>query len=228
MRPVPVSAPEEFNVRHVFVETNWLVAYGAPAHHKIPAAIDLLQRANAGEVKLYLPSICLAECRRPIREKFQVRLEADRVRKFLLWARDNSFVDEQTGETVRQTLDRMESVVKRDLDRLENLLGGLREQPGLEIFNLTEGMFERCVEFSHLGLNPFDQAILSSILVKAEFLRKDGIERFAFCEADSDLQPWDRVGDSREPFVTLYDQAAIWVYQDFLLDKPEMPADWPK
>ena len=214
-------------MRHVFVETNWLVGYAAPAHHKVYAAVDLLKRANRGEVQLYLPSICITECRRPIREKFQVRLEADRVRRFLLWAKETKVIDGTVDETVRRTLDRMEGLVNRDLEQLNGLLDSLRNERGLEIFGMTEEMLERCADLSHLGLQPFDQAILASILVKAETLKKGGIDRFALCEADSDLQPWDKVGDPKEPLVTYYDQAVIWVYQDFLLAKPEMPEPWP-
>jgi hypothetical protein len=57
-----------------------------------------------GEIQLYLPAICLSECRRPIREKFQVRLEADRVRRFLLWAKGERIVDTAVDEIVRRTL----------------------------------------------------------------------------------------------------------------------------
>ena len=214
-------------MRHVFVETNWLVGHAAPAHQKVYAAVDLLRKANRGEVQLYLPSICIAECQRPIREKFQVRLEADRVRRFLLWARENQILDAGTEDVVRRTLDRMEGLVKRDLDQLSDLLRDLRNERGLEIYSLNEEMFERCSDLSFLGLQPFDQAILASILVKTETLKARGVECFAFCEADSDLQPWDRLGEPKEPLVKLYDQAAIWVYQDFLLEKPEMPEGWP-
>ena len=75
-------------MRHVFVETNWIVAYAAPAHHQLQlvAAAELLERAAANELFLHLPSICISEARRPIHERFQVRNEADRVRQFLLWA----------------------------------------------------------------------------------------------------------------------------------------------
>jgi len=45
-------------MRHVFVETNWVVECAAPAHHKTPAALELLKRAASGELKLYLPVIC--------------------------------------------------------------------------------------------------------------------------------------------------------------------------
>lgn len=214
-------------MEHVFVETSWLVGYAAPAHQKVYAAIELLKKANRSEVRLYIPSICLAECRRPIREKFQVRLEADRVRKFLLWAKESKIIDVASSEIVRRALDQMEGLVKHDLDQLNDLLKNLRDEPGVEVFHMDEEMYERCAGFSNLGLQPFDQAILASILVKAETLKRTGIERFAFCEADSDLQPWDKLGNAKEPLVSYYDQAAIWVFQDFLLEKPEMPEDWP-
>lgn len=214
-------------MRHVFVETNWLVSYAAPAHQKVYAATDLLKKANEGEVQLYLPSVCIAECRRPIREKFQVRQEADRVRRFLLWARQSNIIDAAIDDVVRRTLDQMEGLVKRDLEQLNQLLKSLHDKRGLEIFNMSEEMLERSADLTHLGLQPFDQAILASILVKAEALKKNGLERFAFCEADSDLQPWDKVGDPKEPLVSLYDKASIWVYGDLLLEKPEMPQGWP-
>jgi predicted nucleic acid-binding protein len=214
-------------VQHVFVETNWLVGYAAPAHQKTYAAVRLLQKANRGETQLYIPSICLAECRRPIREKFQVRSEADRVRRFLLWAKEMKIVDAIVDETVRKTLDQMEGLVKRDLGQLDELLAGLDKERGVEIFNMNEEMVLRSVQLSYLALQPFDQAILASILVKAETLKKNGIERFAFCEVDSDLQPWDKLGAPKEPLLSIYNQAAIWVYQDFLLQEPQMPAKWP-
>lgn len=214
-------------MQHVFVETNWLVGYAAPAHQKIYAAVQLLQRVSRGEVQLYIPSICLAECRRPIQEKFQVRSEADRVRRFLLWAKEMKIVDATVDETVRKALDQMEGLVKRDLSQLDELLAGLDKEHGVEIFNMTEEMLVRSVQLSHLGLKPFDQAILASILVKAEALIKNGIECFSFCEADSDLQPWDKLGAPKEPLRSIYNQAAIWVYQDFLLQEPQMPSTWP-
>jgi hypothetical protein len=216
-------------VQNVFVETNWLVGCLAPAHHKVPAALELLKRADREEVRLYLPSICVAECKRPIQEKFQVRLEADRIRKFLLWAKSNGRIDPTEEEIVRRNLDQMETLVKNDLGRLHDAIKDLCTQKGIEVFHIEEPMSIRSTELSYLGLQlqPFDQAILAAILVKAEMLRKQGIERFAFCEADSDLQPWDKAGDSKDPLTSLYDDAAIWVYGDFLMERPEMPENWP-
>lgn len=105
----------------------------------------------------------------------------------------------------------------------------LHQQKGLEIFNLNQAMCEYCTELSHLRLNltPFDQSILAAILVKSDELRKSGVDLFAFCEADSDLQPWDKNGNPTEPLVKLYDDRQIWVYQDFLLQEPKMRTGWP-
>lgn len=216
-------------MRHVFIETNWVVAYAAPAHNKIPAAIELLKKANAGEIQLYLPSICISEARHPIQEKFQPRLEADRVRRFLLWGKGNNVVDDAADETVRRVLDQLEGLVKRELDKLDEVFNDLRKQKGLEVFDLTQEMCELCSGLSHdrLDLKPFDQMILAAIVAKAKALKTKGIGLFAFCEADADLQPWDKAGNSKEKLVKLYDDACIWVYQDFLLEKPTMPQGWP-
>lgn len=216
-------------MRHVFVETNWVVAYAAPAHNKIPAAIELLKKAHRGEVQLYLPSICISEARNPIQEKFQPRLEADRVRRFLLWGKGNDVVDGTADEIVRRILDQLEGLVKRDLEKLDDLLNDLRRQKGLEVFDLTQEMCELCSGMCHdkLDLKPFDQMILAAVLAKARELKAKGVDLFAFCEADADLQPWDKAGNSKEKLTKLYDDAGIWVYQDFLLEKPAMPEGWP-
>jgi hypothetical protein len=216
-------------MRYVFVETNWVVAYAAPAHHKIPAALDLLARAAEGELQLNLPVICLSEARRPILERFQSRNEADRVRQFLLWARDNQFVTAPDEEAARRVLDQMEGRVKADLDRLDEALENLKAAKGLQTFNLSQPMLERCASLSQarLDLQPFDQAILAAILVRAEELHAKGIDQMDFCELDAHLQPWDKDSRYKKPLTDLYDQARIWVYGDFLLQAPEKPAGWP-
>ena len=215
-------------MRHVFVETNWLVAYAAPAHHKTPAALELFDRAANGEIKLYLPVICIAEARRPIFKRFQSRNEADRVRQFLSWARDTGLVDAAEDEATRRVLDRMEESEKADLARLDEAFDHLKAADGIEIFNLSQEMLERCADLSYLkiDLHPFDQAILAAILVRGEQLLADGVDETAFCELDSDLQPWDKDSDRKEQLAGLYDKARIWVYGDFLLQAPAKPGDW--
>lgn len=215
-------------MRHVFVETNWVVAYAAPAHHKNPAAAELFDRAANGELKLHLPVICIAEARRPILERFQPRIEADRVRQFLLWARGTDLVDARDDEATRRVLDRMEARVKVDLERLDETFEKLKVADGIEIFNLSPEMLHLCADLSYLKLDlkPFDQAILAAILVQGKRLLAEGVEETAFCELDSDLQPWDKDSNRKGRLADLYDKARIWVYRDFLLQAPPKPGNW--
>lgn len=154
-------------MRHVFVETNWVVAFAAPAHHKlqVSAAAELLERAAAKEIFLHLPSVCISEARRPIQERFQVRNEADRLRRFLLWATGEGHITSEDNAVTRTVLDKMEGFVKRDLGLLEDTLASLKQKPGLEIFDINQTMAQRCTELSFrpLGLEPFDQMILASV-----------------------------------------------------------------
>lgn len=209
-------------MKHVFVETNWVVASSAPVHERMPAALELVERAKRGEIRLHLPSICLGEARHPIRSKYQPRTSADAIRKFLAWTalqQDSEITD---TDVIRRALDRFESRVLAELDELPATLEGIRKIPGLEVFALDEQMLSRSVELSSedLNLKPYDQAILAAVLVRAEQLRDAGEEEFYFCELDGDLQPWDKKGASKQPLTSLYDRARVWVYQDFSMNYP--------
>ncbi len=123
----------------------------------------------------------------------------------------------------------MEGFVKRDLGNLDDTLGDLRRKPGLDIFDVTQTMAQRCTELSFLklGLQAFDQMILAAILVRAEQLLQSGEEDIAFCEIDQDLQPWDRNRDLKQPLAAIYDNVRVWVYGDFLMQAPEKREGWP-
>ena len=97
---------------HVFVETNWLFAYAAPAHHQVPAAIELLDRAKNGEFVLHLPNLCIGEARNAIRTKCQPRTEADAIRRFLTNATATSHVTAADAAIARTIIDKYESTIK--------------------------------------------------------------------------------------------------------------------
>jgi hypothetical protein len=139
----------------------------------------------------------LSEARRPIFKRFQSKNKADHVRQFLLWARDNKFVDAGDEEAARRVLDQMEGRVRADLEKLDEALEKLKAAKGVESFNLNEPMLELCASLSQakLELQPFDQAILAAILVRGGELQGQGVDQMDFCELDADLQPWDK--DSR-------------------------------
>jgi hypothetical protein len=216
-------------MRHVFVETNWVFAYAAPAHHKRLDAVELLKRARANEIQIHLPALCLNEARLAILRKCQPRNEADAIRQFLLRVRSDKAVSIEEDRIVRRVLDRFEQQIRAELRQLDGVLKSMRTEPGLELFPLNEPMLERSLELSQmdLRLKPFDQAILAGVLGRAAELRKQEETELCFCVTDADLQPWDRRGDAKQPLTGLYDEALIWVYGDFSMNAPERPDRWP-
>jgi hypothetical protein len=122
----------------------------------------------------------------------------------------------------------MEQQVHADLLALDQSLKELLDDPALDVFPLDSSMLERTLALTseRLDLHPFDQAVLGAVLVRAETLRANGADQFAFCELDSDLQPWDKKGDSKQPLTDLYDAAGVWVYGDFVMKTPRRPDGW--
>jgi len=59
-------------------------------------------------------------------------------------------------------------------------------------------------------------------------LRDEGADDLAFCELDSDLQPWDKNGRTKQPLAALYDSAGVWVYGDFAMESPLRRPTLPK
>jgi hypothetical protein len=214
-------------MKHVFVETNWVVDYCAPAHKRGLAATQLLNLARSGNLQLHLPSPCLSEANGAIRKKFQPR-EANTVREYLKWARAGGQVEGGDEEVTRRVLDRFERVVNDDLDSLEASLSALRSEMGLEVFALNEAMLERSVALAieKLDLKPFDNSVLAAVLVRAEELRQQGNSDLAFCELDWDLRPWDRNRRGKPTLKRLYDEVHMWVYGDFTLTTPAPPTSW--
>lgn len=100
-------------MRHVFVESNWVFGYAAPAHHKAPGAVALLERSREGELRMHLPAPCITEARRPILSKCQPRQEADAIRRFLLRAKAEQTISHQQERITSQVLDRFEQQVRK-------------------------------------------------------------------------------------------------------------------
>jgi hypothetical protein len=217
-------------MKHVFVETNWVVEYGAPAHLRPSTALTLAQRAVAGDLRLYIPSVCLTEARHPIRKKFNPRPPANSVRSYLAWASTEGTLNAEDSATIRRILDGYEATVLAELDRLDERIAFLRSHPGIEVFPLSDEMLVRAVELSiqNLDLEPFDQAILAAVLVRAQALRDLGADDISFCELNGHLRPWDKNGRSKQPLTALYDAAGVWVYRDFAMENPPKRPGFPE
>lgn len=208
-------------MRHVFVESNWVFACCAPRHLRSPFAELLLQKAQAGELRLHLPAICLREGGDAIRKKCQPRVSRD-MSDFLTAARQGGSLSNESAHAVSQALNLYRSTVGREIQSLNDTLDAVRTAPGVEAFALSEPMLERAIQLRADGpasLKPFDEAILAAILVKARTLREhhasDTDFDLAFCTRDGDLQPWTGEGHPREPLFSLYEREGVWVYGDF-------------
>jgi predicted nucleic acid-binding protein len=214
---------------HVFVETNWVVDYAAPAHRQTPAARGLLERARRGDLRLHLPSLCLVEARKVIVRRFQPRGEADAIRHFVRWATTVSRLTIPDRDIVMRTLAMFESRVQGELGNLDQTLAALRSEAGLEIFPLNDDQLRLAIEIGFAtDLDPFDQSVLAAVLGRSDEIRAiDATAELAFCELDGDLQPWDKHGRSRKDLLDLYDPRGIWVYGDFDMAAPVRPPNWP-
>jgi len=205
------------------VETNWLFAYAAPAHHQVPAAAELLDRARRGEFTVHIPNICFGEARQAILAKCQPRNEANAIRRFLTWAQPGEHVTKADATATRVVLDKYESSLKQDLENLDNTLRRLASLSCIEVFGLDYTMLDRATELALAGIaaKPFDHAMLASVLVRASRLWGAGERAISFCETDGDLQPWDKYGNAKPPLKDAFDQAHVWVYGDFTLTQPQ-------
>jgi hypothetical protein len=214
---------------HVFVESNWLFGVAAPAHHQVPAAAELLDRARHGEFTVHMPNICIGESRQAILRKCQPRKEADAIRRYLSWSEPIGHVTVTNAAVARGILDKYETSLKRALDDLDLTLRQLIELPYLKVFGLDDDMLDFATKLALDGvaLKPFDHAILASVLVRSSRLWDDGEREISFCELDADLQPWDKFGNAIQPLTAKYDQAHVWVYGDFTLADPPRPQGFP-
>lgn len=131
---------------------------------------------------------------------------------------------------MRSVLGEMESRVKNDLDNLNRDLGALRTLPGVDVFALDEEMLEFGFAIADTDLEqlqPIDKTILSAVIVKSRQLAARGELRFAFCEKDHHLQPWDKAGGTKRTLAQLYDDHRIWVFSDYSRTTPAPYPGWP-
>ena len=206
--------------RAVLVETNWVVDVIAPAYWQDPQAIQLLRRADAGELQLFVPAICLMEAFGTIPRRFAPGSRSADLRKFVRWARDEGKVRRGDAEATFRVLDQFDGLVSDELTKVSERLDALAQHPGLNVFPLSETMLERQVSIGAMKnffLKPYDLAILAAVLVKAEELRQAEYSWVGFCELDSDLLPWDKRGNRKPVLSDLYNDAGVVVYGNFLI-----------
>src|SRR5437879_3532635 len=130
-------------MRHVLVETNWLVECAGPVPFRDPEAVDLLERARQGELRLHLPSICLTEVRHSMARKGNLENEINLIKGFLVWAGKSAVLNADVVKTADASLISFQNQMRAEQDRLSETLDSFQAYPNLDIFAMNEAMFEK-------------------------------------------------------------------------------------
>jgi len=213
---------------HVFVETNWVVDFVAPAISRNPGAGKLLERSRRGEVVLHVPAIALSEAHKVVRER-SLRADLDNIRAFVRDLKESAVIDEQAANVMFEVLSRFQQYVAREKVEAPKRIGALLQEPAIDVFHLDEAMLARSTHLAAetgLELQSFDLAILAAVVVRGAALRDAGDE-VSFCTLDAHLQPWDRNRNRKDELGDLLEDAGVWVYGDFLMVEPPRPPGWP-
>ena len=177
-------------VRHVFLETNWLFSVAAPSYQRTPAAVELLNWAREGRIRIYVPACCIQEAKHTIRTRFQPS-EADRLGAFVRWAVEQKILDNKTAESARAMLSTFQGRVTAELDCLKDTLRDITSAAGVEVLPLDDAMLKMSIDlhYTEIKLDTFDRAVLAAVLTKGRELRDGGATDVNFCTSDSDLLP---------------------------------------
>ena len=210
---------------HVLVETNWVVDLVAPLIAKSPEAGDLLERSRRGEIALHVPAISLSEAQKVVRERMPRTDLLGHVRAFVRDKRERGDLAPGAAQATFELLSQFQQHVDREKEEAPKRLVGLLQERALDVFHLDEEMLVRSTQLAaetSLKLESFDNAILAAVLARGAALRDAGHE-VCFCTTDAHLQPWDKYGNRKNELGDLVDDAGVWVYGDFLLERPPRP-----
>src|SRR6266700_1030825 len=128
-------------MQHVFVETNWLHDYAAPAHHKVPEAVTLLERAQRGEFVLHIPNASFAEARQSIQTKCQP-IDGPGIHRYIRWAAKKGELTEDQARESHQLAEKYVESISRDLSAVPAILKELAGLSCVRVFALDDEMLE--------------------------------------------------------------------------------------
>ena len=160
-------------MRHVFVETNWLVGIAAPSHDPTPAAVDLLTSASKREIQfIFLPAVSPRLGRLSDRS-FSPRKPTGCV-VHLRWAIEHREIDEATADAGRMMLQSFEGSVTSSLSASMNPFVKSRAGRERQIVPLDADVLDMSVDLHFKEIEPseFDRAVLAAVLITGRRLRE--------------------------------------------------------
>jgi predicted nucleic acid-binding protein len=203
-------------VKHVFIETNFLIDVLRPLPNA--QAEGLLSRQAAGELRLYVPWSSIGEARRTL----------DRIIR-----EDLGFVDRMMEFSVREFLanrdaGRPPSFEKKEIDKLKALAERAKGDANqtknarvdalvakLAVIEPSRAVVERTLQlFGAKSLKPFDEMALGAVLARAQELYDKGERELHFCTLDKgDLGP----SPDRPNLTAAYAACGLAFHRDFKL-----------
>jgi len=197
-------------MQHAFVETNFLFGVFRLPSERRPDALALWSRCKAGGIKLYLPYVCLQEAKNLISVNLPRRRWED-IQVFHRHCLDRGTVTWQFEE-VSKLLEAATAEVnstkaryKQDVNAFANDIGAGLLHGTNEVFDFLEAM----VLDYELGF--IDKLVLSTVLVKAADLNKNGERELYFLSTDSHLKPMDK----KPKLQRYYTDAGLRFFQGF-------------
>ncbi len=131
-------------MKHVFVESNWVYGFCSPRHRRKPEAQRLRERAERGDLRVYIPGICLREGSEAVRRRCQPRF--GNLGDYRRSAEQRGVVSAEDAAVVMRFFDQYERDVVQDLDEIDARLDRLRATHGVEAFALSETMLDRVLQ----------------------------------------------------------------------------------
>jgi predicted nucleic acid-binding protein len=193
-------------MKHVFVETNFLVSLLRP----FPAqdALALFARNDGVDLRLYIPWCSQAEARRTLTGIIKADLGfTDTMMDFVLrrWLPDRTLFDKREIDKVKTLADADRREALSTLDqRIRDAVGHMtRIDPSPAVVARTLQVF------AVKALKPFDEMVLGAVLATATELYGAGEREILFCELDGDL------ATEHPPLVREYEACGLALLHDF-------------
>lgn len=207
-------------VLHIFVETNFLISAFRMPSKRHREALALQARFEAGEIKLYVPYLCLQEARKTI----SAGLPSHRWIELFEFHRyaEMSGIANWDIQEVKKFLDAANAEVSHTKAVHQRQLADFAVALGDGILHGTKEVFDFLEALDPDGdtLAYNDKLILSSVLVKAKELRDSGEQPLYFVSLDKKhLEPTPE----RPKMKRYYDTAGLTFVPRFVL--PDTPAD---
>lgn len=207
----------------IFVESNWVVEVCSPAFQRSKAALALLDKAAHGEITLHLPGIALHEAQARIQDKRLPETPKKILQDFRKWSAAEGSISGAESRVVNEFLNRYSNTVESEIARLDNRIQQVADAPGVDVFALNDAMLQRALQLRREvqpKLQPFDEAILAGVLVRAAEFGDDGTKRI-FCNMDRDFSPSKNKKPQRESkLITAYQAAKLEFQTHFYLPVP--------